>query len=191
MVLAPVLSTSTSRRAAHTARSLKALETYTRLFAIPSCAEKHSVFAISIVAQMATTQISACKNLLEDHAYTIGRDRLRLSIGFLATVGNYWPLAKKMAKEVKGIARSQLSGTKDTVDANANATAEIDILRDDLIWPIQPSTQIDIYAGTMMPIDWTVVSSGYTSSASSIHNASDPSTFAAPTPAIYMPADDI
>ncbi|KAH7071777.1 hypothetical protein FB567DRAFT_538792 [Paraphoma chrysanthemicola] len=190
IVLAPVLSASTSRRAAHTARSLKAVETYTKLWAIPSCAEKHNVFVMTIVAQMATTQISACKNLLEDHAYTIGRDRIRLSVGFLNTVGEYWPLAKQMAKEVKGIARSQLTNTAATVSANAGA--EIDIIRDDLVWPMNPSTQIDIFAGTVMPMDWNVMSSGYASSASSIYNSSDHAAFAAGTPSsqVYPPSSD-
>jgi hypothetical protein len=170
VVLTPIVVSSISRRAAHTARALKALETYIKLLAIPSAIEKHSPFSMCVVAQMVTTQISACKNLLEDHALSIGRDRLRLGIGYLNTMGSFWPLGKKMAREVKSIARASLSNTQTTTQTNV--ATEIEIARDDVLWPIDPSPQIDIYAGTVLPIDWNIMSMGYTSSAPSTYTSS-------------------
>ena len=181
MVLAPFAAASISKRAAHTARAIKALEIHTKLLAIPGAAERHSLFSMCVVAQMATTQISACKYLLEDHALAIGRDRLRLSIGFLNTMGTFWPLGKKMAKEVKAVARAAFSGVPETTQMNANA--EIDLERDELMWPSHPSAQIDIYAGTVLPIDWVAANSGYNSSTSSMYNSSNPSTYTGSTPA--------
>jgi hypothetical protein len=126
MVLAPIVVPNVSRRAAHTAGALKAVELFSRLLAIPCAAERHSLFSMSIAAQIATMQISACKNLLEDYALVIGRDRLRLTIGFLNTMGDFWPLGKKMAQEVKAIARSALVGGQDTVQANTDG--EVDVM---------------------------------------------------------------
>lgn len=172
MVLSPMVASNIARRAAHTARCLRGLEAYTKLMAIPSGPEKHSVLSFSIAAQMATAQISACKNLLDDHAFTIGRDRLRLSIGFLNTMGAFWPLAKKMAKEVKTIARSQLSSVPN--GTRMSTAMEVEIMRDELMWPSNPAVQVDIYAGTVLPMDWATLSSGYNSVASSIGHDLDP-----------------
>lgn len=92
-------------------------------------------------------------SLLDGHAETIGRDRIRLSIGYLNSMGSIWALGKKMANEVRSIARSNLTGakTRSTVDTtmalSTGSAVEIEVPRDDLIWPVDPSATIDIYAG--------------------------------------------
>jgi hypothetical protein len=162
----PFVGPPTQGRGVHTARTLKVMEMETKLLAIPCTIERHSVFAMCISAQLATVQISACKNLLEDHALSIARERIRLSIGFLNTMGAIWPLGKMMAKEVRHIARAQLSTPQTTVAMDSNPMAEIDLPRDDLIWPVDPSAQIDIYSGLMLPIDWATTNFGYATSSS-------------------------
>jgi hypothetical protein len=153
-------------RGAHTARTLKVMEMQTKLLAIPCAIEKHNVFAMCISAQLAVAQISACKTLLEDHALSIARDRVRLSIGFLNAMGPFWPLGKLMAKEVRHIARMHLSTNQTTIGSEPDPTTEIDFPRDDLIWPIDPSAQIDIYSGLMLPIDWATTNFSYATSSS-------------------------
>ena len=154
-------------RGAHTARTLKAIEMQTKLLAIPCTIERHNVFTMCISAQLATAQISACTNLLEDRALSIARDRVRLSIGFLNAMGSFWPLGKMMAKEVRHIARIHLSNSQNSVVMEPGPAAEIDLPRDELIWPVDPSAQIDIYSGLMLPVDWNTTNFGYSSSASS------------------------
>jgi hypothetical protein len=180
MVLAPIVVPNVSRRAAHTARALKAVELFSRLLAIPCAAERHSLFSMSIAAQIATMQISACKNLLEDYALVIGRDRLRLTIGFLNTMGDFWPLGKKMAQEVKAIARSALVGGQDTVQANTDG--EVDVMRNEPLWNIQPSSQVDIYSAIVLPMDSGMAASGYTSAAPLLNHFSNPSEMSSSMP---------
>lgn len=155
--------------AAHTARVLKALEMQTKLLAIPCTVERHNVFTMCMSAQLAAAEISACTNLLEDHALSIARDRVRLSIGFLNAMGSFWTLGKLMAKEVRAIARKYLSNSQKTVTMDLGPADEIDFPRDELIWPVDPSAQIDIYSGLMLPIDWDPAkfAIGHTSSTSS------------------------
>ncbi|KAF2828271.1 hypothetical protein CC86DRAFT_439329 [Ophiobolus disseminans] len=184
MVLVPFMSNSFPRRAAHTARALRALDIYTKLLAIPSPHEKHSILAMSIAAQFATLQISVCRNLLEDRALDIGRDRLRLMIGFLNTLGMYWPLGKRMAKEIKAIAKAAFLDAQERTQVDSNA--EVELTRDEIVWPIHPSTQIDIYAGTVLPMDWNAISSGYASSNSSMYNTSSSSNNTGPAPPAHM-----
>lgn len=154
-------------RGAHTARALKAVDLQTKLLAIPCTVEKHNVLTLCIVASLATAQISACNTLLEDHALSIARDRVRLTIGFLNAMGTIWPLAKEMAKEVRFVARRTLAGLPSTLTPEAEPSAEVDIPRDDIIWPVNPSAQIDIYAGITLPVSWDASAPNHSSSSAS------------------------
>jgi hypothetical protein len=155
-------------RAAHTARVLNAIQLHTKLLANPGTIETHNVLVMGMCARLAVTQISACMNLLEDHALTIARDRVRLSIGFLNTMGSIWPLGKLMAGQVRHIARMSVSKSQETVDMELRPVAEVDIPRDHLIWPVDPSAQIDIYSGLMLPINWETTTFDYSFVSSSI-----------------------
>jgi hypothetical protein len=156
---------SVSGRSAHTARALKAAELQTKLLAIPCTIEKHNLFTMCICSHIATAQISACNNLLEDHALSIARDRVRLSIGFLSAMGSLWVLGKAMAKDVRAVARSALSVTSSSVTAEPDTTAEIEIPRDEIIWPVDPSAEIDIYSSIVSPTIWEHSSFDHASSA--------------------------
>jgi hypothetical protein len=156
---------SVSGRSAHTARALKALELQTKLLAIPCTIEKHNLFTMCICSHIATAQVSACNNLLEDHALSIARDRVRLSIGFLNAMGSIWALGKAMAKDVRTVARSTLSVLSSAMTMESSSPTGIDIPRDELIWPIDPSAEINIYSGIVLPMDWGHSNSSHASSA--------------------------
>ncbi|KAF2869159.1 hypothetical protein BDV95DRAFT_609393 [Massariosphaeria phaeospora] len=160
----PFIQPPKSGRNMHTARALKAIESQTKLLAIPCHGERHHIFAACITASVVTAQISACKNLLEDHAQSIGRDRVRLSIGYLNRMGSFWPLVKKMTKEARFIARQSLVAHEST--CNADSAAEIEVPRDELLWPVGSSSQIDIYSGIVLPVDWEAARMNYASSSS-------------------------
>ena len=158
---------NTAGRILHTARALKVAEIQTKLLAIPCTIEKHSVFSMAISGQIATAQVAAC-NLLEDHALSIARDRVRLSIGFLSAMGSIWPVGKAMAKDVRAVARSVLSVPSNMPSVQQESADEIEIPRYELIWPVNPSEHVDIYSGLVLPMDWeqvTIGDSGYASSA--------------------------
>jgi hypothetical protein len=155
---------SVSGRSAHTARALKAAELQTKLLAIPCTIEKHNLFTMCICSHIATAQISACNNLLEDHALSVARERVKLSIGFLNVMGSIWASGKAMAKDVRVVARSTLCVSSSTVTIEPDTTAEIEIQRNELFWPIDPSAGIDIYSGIVLPMNWEYSSSGYAAS---------------------------
>ncbi|KAJ4404004.1 hypothetical protein N0V91_006113 [Didymella pomorum] len=125
------------------------------------------VFSMAISAQIATAQVASC-NLLEDHALSIARDRVRLSIGFLSAMGSIWPVGKAMAKDVRAVARSVVSEPSSLPLEQQESIDEVEIPRDELIWPVDPSANVDIYSGLVLPMDWeqiTIGHSGYASSA--------------------------
>jgi len=151
----PYVEPSRQGQCIHTARALQAMDMQTKLLAIPCAFERHHLFCLCITASIATAQISACTLLLQDHAASIARDRLRLSIGFLSSMGTNWPLAKKMTRDVKRVARRTLvSPTRSRLDMDPNGVIEIP--RDDLIWPVEvgdSASQIDIYSGLVLPMN--------------------------------------
>jgi len=153
----PYIESSRQGQCAHTARALKAADMHTKLLAIPCVLERHHPFTLCITASIATAQVSACNLLLEDHAASIARDRVRLSVGFLSTMGNNWLLAKNMAREVRRVARRTLAGGQNNSLADADPNSITEIPRDDLFWPVgDPASQIDIYSGLVLPMDWNV-----------------------------------
>ncbi|CAI6339019.1 unnamed protein product [Periconia digitata] len=167
----PSTDPTTYRRNAHTARTLKAIDMQTKLLSIPCAIEKHNMMTSIIVARLTAAQIAVCNVLLDDdYGLTIARDRVRLSIGFLNSVGTIWPLAKKTAQDIKRISRASLTSLPSTVEQQSQAVsepAEIEIARDEVLWPLDPAAQIDIYAGLSMPVDWEASMMGYTSSSTS------------------------
>jgi hypothetical protein len=165
----PYVTPPRQGRAAHTARSLRAMEMQTKLLAIPCTMERHNVITMCMSAQLAVAQISACVNLLEDRSLSIARDRVRLSIGFLNAMGTFWPLGKMMAKELRHIARTQLSNNSSTIPMESEPVADAEFPRDEFIWPVDPSAQIDIYSGLMLPVDWETANLDY----SLLSNSSD------------------
>lgn len=162
----PFMNAPKHSRPVHTARTLKACDMQTKLLAIPCAVEKHNVMIGCIIASIATAQIAACK-LLEDHALAIARDRVRLSIGYLNTLGAIWQTFATMAKEVRFVARSALRELPSTLTSQPISAAEIEVPRDELIWPVDPSAQIDIYAGMNIPMDFDPQQMGYSSSSTS------------------------
>ncbi len=70
-----------------------------------------------------------------------------------------------MAKDVRAVARSVLYVQPSTATMEIDSSAEIEIPRDELIWPVDPSAGVNIYSGIVMPVDWEQATSGYTSSA--------------------------
>ncbi|KAF2679093.1 nicotinate-nucleotide diphosphorylase [Lentithecium fluviatile CBS 122367] len=163
----PFIEPLKQNRGTHTARILKAIDIQTKLLAIPCAIERHNVFTACMVATLSTAQISACNILLEDHALSIARDRVRLSIGCLNAMGTIWPLAKKMAREVRYVARRTLAGLPSLTMQEAEPEREIEVPRDEIIWPVDPSAQIDIFAGISIPVDWDAALMGYSSSTTS------------------------
>ncbi|KAL5380780.1 hypothetical protein DPSP01_007581 [Paraphaeosphaeria sporulosa] len=162
----PFMDAPKQVRPVHTARTLKACDMQTKLLAIPCASERHNIMTGCIVASIATAQIAACK-LLDDHALSIARDRVRLSIGYLNAMGQFWTTSATMAKEVRFVARSALTGLPNPIASHPEPAVEIEIPRYELGWPLDPSVQIDIYAGMTIPMDLDAQTTGYTSSSTS------------------------
>lgn len=163
----PFMNGPKQSRPMHTARTLKACDTQTRLLAIPCVMERHSILTACIVASIATAQVAACR-MLNEHALSIARDRVRLSIGYLNAMGTYWTTSTAMAKEVRFVARSALMGYSHAANVPSDPSVEIELPGHDTRWPIDPSAQINIYAGMTIPVHFDIQKTGNESSSASV-----------------------
>ena len=61
-----------------------------------------------MISNTTVAHLSACKYVLKDQALKIARERIRLEMGTLKALGECWPLAKEIYREVGVIAREIL-----------------------------------------------------------------------------------
>jgi hypothetical protein len=70
-------------------------------------------------------------------------------------MGSHWLLSKKMARDVRRVARLTLAGGRNSILTDADPNAVIEIPRDDLFWPVgDTASRIDIYSGLVLPTNW-------------------------------------
>lgn len=98
----------------HTTKVLEASESAIGLFTLPAPFLKRTPLVICSLTLSLLAQIAACRLRLKGVVYTAARDRIRLGLGVIKTLGEVWPVAQKTVKEVQIIARETLSVPKST-----------------------------------------------------------------------------
>jgi hypothetical protein len=96
----------------HTTKVLEASESAIGLFTLPAPFFKRTPLVICSLTLSLLAQIAACRLRLKGVVYTAARDRIRLGLGVIKTLGEVWPVAQKTVKEVQIIARETLSVPK-------------------------------------------------------------------------------
>ena len=115
----------------HTTKVLQASESAIGLFTLPTQFLKHTPLVICSLTLSLLAQIAACRLKLKGLLYNAARDRIRLGLGVIRTMGEVWPVAQKTVKEVQIIARETLSLPKASNSSNTddNNTPYVDMTR--------------------------------------------------------------
>lgn len=92
----------------HTTRILKSIDAQIQLLALPVRPFHHTPFTTCMVSEGALSLLSACKYLLRDQELAVARDKIRLTIGCLKTLGEVWTRTAKNVREIQTIARHVL-----------------------------------------------------------------------------------
>jgi hypothetical protein len=101
----------------HTTKILHAIEKMTDLLTLPTDVTLHTPFTICMTATITIAHLSACKYVFKGRQLYIARERVRVAIGALETLGQIWPRAKNVVREIKTIAKELLFvGPEDKVD---------------------------------------------------------------------------
>ncbi|KAF4428594.1 hypothetical protein CFRS1_v007450 [Colletotrichum fructicola] len=119
----PVDNPSSDLINVHTVRVLRAVESQIRLLALPSRPFHHTPFTTCMVSEGTLALLSACNFLLQGKQLAIARDQIRLTIGCLKALGEFWPRTAKNVSEIQTIARHVLGLKRKTTSSDGTQTS--------------------------------------------------------------------
>ncbi|KAL3466911.1 hypothetical protein BJX64DRAFT_249251 [Aspergillus heterothallicus] len=96
----------------HTAKVLRAIDQFDDLLTLPTNIATHTPFIICMIANTVIAHLAACRFHYSGHQLKLARERIRLSMGALKVLGEYWPMGLRTYKEV-GIVAREILGLKD------------------------------------------------------------------------------
>ncbi|KAL2811989.1 hypothetical protein BJX63DRAFT_432995 [Aspergillus granulosus] len=96
----------------HTAKVLRAIDQFDDLLTLPTNIATHTPFIICMIANTVIANLAACRFHYSGHQLKLARERIRLSMGALKVLGEYWPMGMRTYKEV-GIVAREILGLKD------------------------------------------------------------------------------
>lgn len=102
-------STSIKPRAMHTAKAITAANTISKLITLPAPLIKHTPFFTCVITLAAIVHLAACSWLLTGDEGFLAKERIRLGVGALKTLGEVWSVADCVLMQVKGVAREVFS----------------------------------------------------------------------------------
>ncbi|KAL4923541.1 putative C6 transcription factor [Aspergillus undulatus] len=106
----------------HTAKVLRAIDEFDNLLTLPTKIETHTPFIICMTSNLVIAHLAACRfHYKQKDQMKLARERIRLSMGALKTLGEFWPMGQRTYKEVGIIARDIL-GLKDRLPTSAEET---------------------------------------------------------------------
>jgi hypothetical protein len=92
----------------HTVRCLGAAKAQARLFALPVRPFHHTPFVTCMTSSTALGLLSACKLILTGDELAVARDQIRLQIGCLKALADFWPQTARNLLEIQMIAQDVL-----------------------------------------------------------------------------------
>ncbi|KAH4048072.1 hypothetical protein HBI23_176870 [Parastagonospora nodorum] len=91
------------------------------------------------------------------------RELAELEIVF-SSIAYFYDLHLIVKSVMDIVQKGSIAKSQSTVAQIPDSTLETDVPRDDLIFPVNPSAQIDIFSGLTLPIDWETTNCSYASS---------------------------
>ncbi|KAF2264379.1 hypothetical protein CC78DRAFT_533238 [Lojkania enalia] len=93
----------------HTAKVLFATEKLNGLLTLPTRLSTHTPFIICMISNMTIAHLSACRYIFQETKLHLEREKIRLNMGVLKMLGEYWPAGKREYHDIGIIAREILS----------------------------------------------------------------------------------
>jgi hypothetical protein len=101
----------------HTAKVLRSIDQFDELLTLPTNIAAHTPFIICMIANTVIAHLAACRFHYQGHQLKLARERIRLSMGALKVLGEFWPMGLRTYKEV-GIVAREILGLKDQQQKN-------------------------------------------------------------------------
>jgi len=93
----------------HTAKVLYAVDKINSLLTLPTRLNTHTPFIICMIANMTIAHLSACRYIFQEPRLALERDKIRLNMGVLKMLGEFWPAGKREYQSMGVIAREILA----------------------------------------------------------------------------------
>ncbi|OAG10591.1 uncharacterized protein CC84DRAFT_1184574 [Paraphaeosphaeria sporulosa] len=93
----------------HTSKVLYAVEKLNSLLTLPTKFSVHTPFIICMIANMTIAHLSACRYIFREPRLSLERDKIRLNMGVLKMLGEFWPAGQREYKTMGTIAREILA----------------------------------------------------------------------------------
>jgi hypothetical protein len=93
----------------HTTKVLFAVENLHSLLTLPTKFNTHTPFIICMIANMTIAHLSACRYVFCEPKLSLERDKIRLNMGVLKMLGEFWPAGHREYKTMGAIAREILA----------------------------------------------------------------------------------
>lgn len=97
-----------TERQLHTTKCLDAIDKLDHLLTLPTNIRSHSPFIICMIANVTIAHLSACRFVYQGDKLTTSREKIRLTMGTLKRLSEYWVLGKRTYREIGIIAREIL-----------------------------------------------------------------------------------
>lgn len=104
-------------------KCLSAIQNLDQLLTLPTNLHIHTPFLICMVANATIAHLSACRFLHQGEKLATSREKIRLTMGTLKRLGEYWSLGKRTFQELGVIAREILCLTADSAPVPASTSA--------------------------------------------------------------------
>ena len=93
----------------HTAKVLYSVDKLNELLTLPTRFTTHTPFIICMISNMTIAHLSACRYVFQKPRLQLERDKIRLNMGVLKMLGEFWPAGKREFRDMGIIAREILS----------------------------------------------------------------------------------
>lgn len=124
----------------HTSKVLYAVEKLNSLLTLPTKLTAHTPFTICMIANMTIAHLSACRYVFSESKLSLERDKIRLNMGVLKMLGEFWPAGQREYTTMGTIAREILALQEEEIQIPEEA-------------PIMPLDTLD-YNFPDFEIDW-------------------------------------
>lgn len=107
----------------HTVKCLRAIQKINELLSLPIQTAVHSPFLICMIANVTIAHLSACRYVFRGQELAQCREKIRLTLGTLKTLSQYWLLGRQTHEEIGIIAQDCLFSAQSETD-HSSATDE-------------------------------------------------------------------
>ncbi|KAL2871659.1 uncharacterized protein BJX67DRAFT_342759 [Aspergillus lucknowensis] len=123
----------------HTAKVLRSIDQFDHLLTLPTNIATHTPFIICMIANTVIAHLAACRFHYQGDKLNLARERIRLSMGALKILGEYWPMGLRTYREVGIVAREILGLKEQQTQVVEVATRQITVPAETRPAPDPPS----------------------------------------------------